>query len=242
MSARLLCGYIGEGSAGRCKLPCNPGGLWVRCENGLFLPVSSAAYYGVLDGEAPADYLPFCGDAEGDSAAADRESQRHLRHQRAIMPRDGIASRLLTVDPFVLDNSLRETTVAQVNGHTLETKIAIWEMCRSAGLREFISGLRISEQGNSGVRKLLKTRLELLSTPVHALYFILKVPLFSYPITRFLFIFSAPPRRRCLTLARRLVPGIWPRNPGQPPPPTSPTHSRSYRAPRLLLAPPRSQK
>ena len=50
--------------------------------------------------------------------------------------------------------------------------------------------------------------------------------------------FSAPPLRRCLTLACRLVLGIWPRNPDSHLPLTRPTHSRSYRALRLLLAPP----
>jgi hypothetical protein len=46
--------------------------------------------------------------------------------------------RLKTIRPFVLDNSLRETSVAQVRGHTFENKEEIFNAVRSAGLTEVI--------------------------------------------------------------------------------------------------------
>ena len=111
------------------------GGLWVRCENGLFLPVSSASYYGVIDGQAPEEYLTFRAVDADARAVADGE-----RHRLATMvsDQDSSKNRLLAIEPFVLDNSLRETAVAQVKGHTLQTKLAIWKLLQSAGLREFI--------------------------------------------------------------------------------------------------------
>ena len=39
-------------------------------------------------------------------------------------------SRLRDLDLFVLDNSIRETTVGQLRGHTLEDKWAIYEEVR----------------------------------------------------------------------------------------------------------------
>lgn len=48
--------------------------------------------------------------------------------------------RLRTMDPFVLDNSLRETTVAQPRGHSIEDKFRILEAVRSTGLTHMIVG------------------------------------------------------------------------------------------------------
>ena len=40
---------------------------------------------------------------------------------------DERTERLKNLDLFVLDNSMRETTVGQLRGHTLEDKMAIYE-------------------------------------------------------------------------------------------------------------------
>ena len=41
---------------------------------------------------------------------------------------------------FVLDNSLRETTVASLYGHTVEGKYRVLEAVRAAGMRHLILG------------------------------------------------------------------------------------------------------
>ncbi|GBG33169.1 Hypothetical Protein FCC1311_093932 [Hondaea fermentalgiana] len=48
--------------------------------------------------------------------------------------------RLRTIDPFVLDNSMRETTVAQVKGHSLQDKLEILKHVRKTGLEHIIVG------------------------------------------------------------------------------------------------------
>ena len=45
---------------------------------------------------------------------------------------------LKTLDCFVLDNSLRESTVGQLHGHTLENKIAIFEEVKRCGFNHII--------------------------------------------------------------------------------------------------------
>lgn len=46
--------------------------------------------------------------------------------------------RLRNMVPFVLDNSLRETTVAQLRGHTIEDKAKIMEVLAKTGIENFI--------------------------------------------------------------------------------------------------------
>ncbi|PAA86963.1 hypothetical protein BOX15_Mlig032376g1, partial [Macrostomum lignano] len=47
-------------------------------------------------------------------------------------------SRLKNLDFFILDNSIRESTVGQVRGHTLENKIAIFDEVKKCGLKNII--------------------------------------------------------------------------------------------------------
>ena len=49
--------------------------------------------------------------------------------------------------PFVLDNSLRETSVAQVRGHTIEDKEAILEAIMRTGMEDILVGA-FSDLGN----------------------------------------------------------------------------------------------
>merc|ERR1712180_67323 len=46
--------------------------------------------------------------------------------------------RLKNLDLFVLDNSLRETTVGQLRGHTLENKRTIFEQVKMVGFENII--------------------------------------------------------------------------------------------------------
>lgn len=45
---------------------------------------------------------------------------------------------LKNLDPFVLDNSLRESTVGQLRGHTLENKWSILEAIKKCGFKHII--------------------------------------------------------------------------------------------------------
>jgi len=51
-----------------------------------------------------------------------------------------IVNTMKEVDCFVLDNSLRETTVASIFGHTIEGKYRILEAIRKAGMKHIILG------------------------------------------------------------------------------------------------------
>ena len=55
--------------------------------------------------------------------------------------------RLRVMKPFVLDNSLRETSVAQVRGHTIEDKEAILEAIMRTGMEDILVGA-FSDLGN----------------------------------------------------------------------------------------------
>ncbi len=44
--------------------------------------------------------------------------------------------RLQTMDFFVLDNSIRESTVGQLRSHTIENKKAIFEQVKKCGILE----------------------------------------------------------------------------------------------------------
>lgn len=46
--------------------------------------------------------------------------------------------RLKNLDFFVLDNSIRESTVGQLRGHTLENKLAIFEQVKKVGIKDII--------------------------------------------------------------------------------------------------------
>ena len=46
--------------------------------------------------------------------------------------------RLKNLDIFVLDNSLRESTVGQLRSHTLENKIKIYEEVKKCGFKDII--------------------------------------------------------------------------------------------------------
>ncbi|KAG2490131.1 hypothetical protein HYH03_011437 [Edaphochlamys debaryana] len=52
--------------------------------------------------------------------------------------RDAKLERLRTLQPFVLDNSLRETSVAAIRNHTLKDKWSIIRMIKESGLNQFI--------------------------------------------------------------------------------------------------------
>ena len=45
---------------------------------------------------------------------------------------------LKTLDCFVMDNSLRESTVGQLRGHTLENKLNIYEEVKKCGFKHII--------------------------------------------------------------------------------------------------------
>lgn len=47
--------------------------------------------------------------------------------------------RLKSMDFFVLDNSIRESTVAQLRGHTIEKKKKIFEQIKKCGIRASLS-------------------------------------------------------------------------------------------------------
>ena len=47
-------------------------------------------------------------------------------------------ARLRDLDFFILDNSIRESTVGQLRSHTLENKIAIFEEVKKCGLTDII--------------------------------------------------------------------------------------------------------
>ena len=46
--------------------------------------------------------------------------------------------RLKTLDFFILDNSIRESTVGQLRSHTLENKLAIYEQVKKCGIKDII--------------------------------------------------------------------------------------------------------
>jgi len=58
--------------------------------------------------------------------------------QSDIARTDAKRDRLRKMDLFVLDNSLRETTIAALRAHTLENKRAIYEEVKKAGFKHFI--------------------------------------------------------------------------------------------------------
>jgi hypothetical protein len=73
---------------------------------------------------------------------ADAEMQRVLKdHPAAVRPlgRTAIAD-YANPDFFILDNSLRETTVGTSRGHTLEQKHKIFDAIAESGLKEIILG------------------------------------------------------------------------------------------------------
>ena len=47
-------------------------------------------------------------------------------------------ARLKEMDVFILDNSLRESTVAQLRGHTLENKTKIYEEVKKCGFKNCV--------------------------------------------------------------------------------------------------------
>jgi hypothetical protein len=71
--------------------------------------------------------------------AADRRVQSALQHPAAIRPLS-LESLQEVHDFFILDNSLRETTVGAPRGHTLEEKHKIIEAMADTGLDEIILG------------------------------------------------------------------------------------------------------
>ena len=52
--------------------------------------------------------------------------------------KDEKCNRLKNLDLFVLDNSIRESTVGQLRGHTLQDKIDILEEIRKVGIKDII--------------------------------------------------------------------------------------------------------
>ena len=73
--------------------------------------------------------------------------------------------RLKSLRPIVLDNSLRETSVAQVRGHTIEDKDAILEAIMRTGMEDVLVGA-FGDIGNVDEEWLmiLKQRNEILPT------------------------------------------------------------------------------
>ena len=64
---------------------------------------------------------------------------RQIKDVRAgIREFEGKRKRLKNLDLFVLDNSLRETTVGQLRGHTIENKWAIYNEVKRAGFKHII--------------------------------------------------------------------------------------------------------
>ena len=49
-----------------------------------------------------------------------------------------IKKRMKEVDFFILDNSIRESTVGQLKGHTLENKWKIYEEAKKCGFRHLV--------------------------------------------------------------------------------------------------------
>ena len=63
----------------------------------------------------------------------------HLQRKSTLTTEEKLTN-LRELDAFVLDNSLRETTVASVYGHTIEGKYKILEAVRRAGMKHLIVG------------------------------------------------------------------------------------------------------
>jgi len=66
--------------------------------------------------------------------------QSTLKHPAAVQPLSLEAVQQRVPELFILDNSLRETTVGQARGHTLEEKHKIVEAMAETGLEEVILG------------------------------------------------------------------------------------------------------
>ena len=70
-------------------------------------------------------------NARVDKKSLDRQLSRSQQTRISINERlksfNPKMDRLRDLDLFVLDNSIRETTVGQLRGHTLEDKFAIYE-------------------------------------------------------------------------------------------------------------------
>ena len=79
--------------------------------------------------------------------------------------RDARLRRLTAMRPFILDNSLRETSVAQERGHTFEDKDAILEAVMRTGMEDVLVGA-FGDLGNVDEEWLavLKQRNEILPT------------------------------------------------------------------------------
>lgn len=60
--------------------------------------------------------------------------------QPHVMSCEGKLERLKSIDLFVLDNSIRETTVAQIRGHTLGDKYKIMDQVVFAGIKHQLIG------------------------------------------------------------------------------------------------------
>ena len=71
---------------------------------------------------------------ERDSNVA--ESITHIR--RGFSVAQNRRNRLRELNCFVLDNSIRESTVGQIRGHTLENKLKIYEEVKKCGFKEII--------------------------------------------------------------------------------------------------------
>lgn len=71
-----------------------------------------------------------------DRKISSRKFQRNLEDvSNLLQPFNPKMKRLRELDLFVLDNSIRETTVGQIRGHTLENKWAIYNEVKKAGFQ-----------------------------------------------------------------------------------------------------------
>ena len=73
-----------------------------------------------------------------DSASKIKQAANKNKHAHMYLDLAAKLHRLKTMDVFVLDNSLRETSVAQVRGHVLKDKELIAEAIQGTGIDQFI--------------------------------------------------------------------------------------------------------
>eukprot|EP00929_Paragymnodinium_shiwhaense_P052037 TRINITY_DN260_c0_g1_i3.p1 TRINITY_DN260_c0_g1~~TRINITY_DN260_c0_g1_i3.p1 ORF type:complete len:618 (-),score=181.38 TRINITY_DN260_c0_g1_i3:78-1931(-) len=93
-------------------------------------------------------FLDWLLDAKGDGKKASKSSVTSVASNGIATGKRG---KLANLDLFVLDNSLRESTVGQVVGHTLEDKMKILEAVKSCGFEWIIiaalnSSRRVDDQ------------------------------------------------------------------------------------------------
>lgn len=78
------------------------------------------------------------------------------RMQREIREQKEKRKALQELDLFVLDNSLRESTVGQLRGHTIENKWKIYEQIKKVGFKHIVvaSFSHMTRLGDTFIREL----------------------------------------------------------------------------------------